>query len=207
MSKGRLPAGLVHGHGNRRLRRAMTSTNMLTRIHLSRLLLGLWLLCGLLSTPALAEQQPPVSDPTGTQVAPVIVDGNKLFRVRGLPAYPASRRASEIRQRIIGLAGDASFKVDLLTISNEEPDRSIVMAGDQELLSVFDEDAALENIRRQLLAEVYRNNIADAITQFRADRSTGRLVNNSLMALAATALFVLLLWATRRLFRWLVDSN
>ncbi len=205
MSKGRLPAGLVHGHGNRRLRRAMTSTNMLTRIHLSRLLLGLWLLCGLLSTPALAEQQPPVSDPTGTQVAPVIVDGNKLFRVRGLPAYPASRRASEIRQRIIGLAGDASFKVDLLTISNEEPDRSIVMAGDQELLSVFDEDAALENIRRQLLAEVYRNNIADAITQFRADRSTGRLVNNSLMALVATALFVLLLWATRRLFRWLVD--
>lgn len=183
----------------------MTLSNTLTRIHLPGLLFGFWLLCGLLVAPVFAEQPTPVSDPTGTLVAPVIVDGNKLFRVRGLPAYPATRRASEIRQRIIALADDASFSVDLLTVSNEEPDRSIVMARDQELLSVFDEDAELENIRRKLLAEVYRKNIVDSITRYRTDRSTGRLVNNSLMALAATALFVLLLWALRRLFRWLVD--
>ncbi|MEE4217537.1 MAG: mechanosensitive ion channel family protein, partial [Xanthomonadales bacterium] len=48
-------------------------------------------------------------------------------------------------------------------------------------------------------------NIADAITQYRADRSTVKLLNNSAMALAATVLFVFLLWALKRLFRWLVD--
>jgi small-conductance mechanosensitive channel len=182
----------------------MTLTHRPTRIHLFSQLAGLWLLCGLLGAPVFADQQPPVSDPTGTLVTPVIVDGNKLFRVRGLTAYPATRRASEIRQRIIDLAADKSFDTSQLTISNEEPERSIVMAGDQELFSIFDEDAELENIGRKLLAEVYRKNIVDAITQYRADRSTGRLVNNSLVALAATALFVLLLWTTGRLFRWLV---
>lgn len=183
----------------------MTLINKLTGVHVPGILFGLWLLCGLLGAPVFAQQEAPASDPTGVQAAPVLMDGNKLFRVRGMSSYPATRRASEIRQRIIDLANDKSFDVNLLTVSNEEPDRSILMAGDLEVLNIFDEDAALENIRRELLAEIYRNNIVDAITQYRADRSTVKLLNNSLIALAATILFVLLLWALKWLFRWLVD--
>lgn len=183
----------------------MTLINKPTRMHMPGVLFALWLLCVLLTTPVFAQQQAPPADLTGVQVAPVLVDGNKLFRVRGLSSYPATRRASEIRQRIIDLADDKSFDVRQLTVSNEEPNRSIVMAGDQELFSIFDEDAALENIKRELLVVVCRENVADAITQYRADRSTVKLLNNSAMALAATVLFVFLLWALKRLFRWLVD--
>ena len=183
----------------------MIFINKHTRMRLPGALFGLWLLCTLLTTPVFAQQQAPPSDLTGVQVAPVLVDGNKLFKVRGLSSYPATRRANEIRQRIIDLANDESFDVRQLTVSNEDPERSIVMAGDQELFSIFDEDAALENIKRELLAVVCRENTADAITQYRADRSTVKLLNNSAMALAATVLFVFLLWALKRLFRWLVD--
>ena len=168
------------------------------------LLLSLSFLCGFLCTSAIA-QQPATADPTGVNLAPVIIDGKKLFRVRGISAYPATQRASEIRQRIIDLAGDESFDPDLLTVSNEEPNRSIIMAGDTELINIFEEDAALENSQRELLAVIYRDIIAKAIFQYRSDRSIDRLVNNSLLALTATALFIFLLWAISRVFRWLVD--
>ena len=167
-------------------------------------LLCLVVLFGTLSTQALAQQQAPPSDPTGVTVAPVIVDGNKLFRVRGMASYPATRRAAEIRQRIIDLANDESFDTAQLIISNEEPIRTTVLAGDLELFNIFEEDAALENIKPELLAHVYRNLVAEAIENHRADRSTVKLVNNSLVALAVTALFIILLWAFSRLIRWLV---
>jgi small-conductance mechanosensitive channel len=168
-------------------------------------LLCLTVLFGFLSTSALAEQQAPPPDPTGVTVAPVIVDGNKLFRVRGMSSYPATKRAAEIRQRIIALANDKSFSTAQLTVTNEETNRSIVMAGSQELFNVFDEDAVLENSKREVLATIYRNIVADAITAYRADRSTERLVNNSLLAVAATVLFAILLWASSRLLKWLVE--
>ena len=170
-----------------------------------RCLLCLAVLFGILSTSVLAQQQEPPPDPTGTTVAPVILDGNKLFRVRGMSSYPATRRAAEIRQRIIALANDESFTTAQLTVTNEETSRSIVMAGNQEVFNLFDEDAALENSKREVLATIYRDIVADAITAYRADRSTERLVNNSLLALAATALFAVLLWASSRLLKWLVE--
>jgi len=167
-------------------------------------LLCLAVLFATLSSQVLAQQQAPPPDPTGVSVAPVIIDGNKLFRVRGLPSYPATRRAATIRQRIIDLANDESFDTTQLTISNDEPIRTTVLVGDQELFNIFDEDAALENISRELLAHVYRDLVAEAIEDYRADRSTVKLLNNSLLALAATALFAALLWAFSKLIRWLV---
>ena len=168
-------------------------------------LLCLTVLFGIFSASVLAEQQAPPPELTSGTVAPVIVDGNKLFRVRGISSYPATKRAAEIRQRIIALANDKSFSTAQLTVTNEETSRSIVMAGSQELFNVFDEDAALENSKREVLATIYRDIVADAITAYRADRSTERLVNNSLLAVAATVLFAILLWASSRLLKWLVE--
>lgn len=167
-------------------------------------LLSLGLVLGAFSSGALAQKPPPSADPTGLTVAPVIIDGNKLFRVRGMPSYPATRRAAEIRERIIDLANDPSFDTASLAILNEDPIRTIILAGDNELFNVFEEDAALENIRRELLAHVYRDLVAEAIDNYRSDRSTVKLVNNSLIALAVTAIFALVLWATSKLFRWLL---
>jgi small-conductance mechanosensitive channel len=169
-----------------------------------RLLYSLFVFCGLLGEPAFA-QQPPTAEVAAVNQAPVIIDGKKLFLVRGISSYPATRRASEVRQRIINLANDESFDPDELIVSNEQPNRSVIMAGDLEVLNVFDEDAALENLQRELLAFAHRDVIAGTIRQYRSDRSIDRLVNNSLLALTATVLFVFLLWANTRMFRWLVN--
>ena len=174
-----------------------------TRQLIPGVLFSLWILSGLVGTSAFA-QQPPAAEPAGSSTAPVIIDGRKLFRVRGISSYPATRRASEVRQRIIDLAKDESFDPALLAVSNEDPVRSVILAGELELLNVFDEDALLENVQRELLVVVYRDVVEEAILQYRSDRSVNRLINNSLLAMAATAAFALLLWANGRLFRWLV---
>ena len=174
------------------------------KCRIRKYLLCLAVLFATLSSQVLAEQQALPPDPTGASVAPVIIDGNKLFRVRGMASYPATRRAATIRQRIIDLANDESFDTAELTISNDEPMRTTVMAGDQELFNIFDEDAALENIKRELLAQVYRDLVAEVIEVYRADRSTEKLVNSSVIALAVTALFAAALWAFSKLIRWLV---
>jgi small-conductance mechanosensitive channel len=168
-------------------------------------LLCLAVLIATFSSQLMAQQQAPPPDPTGVSVAPVIIDGNKLFRVRGMASYPATRRATTIRQRIIDLASDESFDTAQLIISNDEPNRTTVLSGDRELFSIFDEDAALENISRELLAHVYRDLVAEAIEDYRTDRSAVKLVNNSLLALAVTALFAALLWVFSKLIRWLVE--
>jgi small-conductance mechanosensitive channel len=182
----------------------MKLTRISARPFVPSLVCSLWIFCGLLGVPAFA-QQPPTAEVAAVNQAPVIIDGKKLFRIRGISSYPATRRASDVRQRIIDLANDESFDPDELVVSNEQPNRSIIMAGDLEILNVFEEDAALENLQRELLAFAHRDAIAGAIQRYRSDRSIDRLVNNSLLALTATVLFALLMWANTRVFRWLVN--
>jgi len=134
------------------------------------------------------------------RVAPVTIDGETLFLVRGVTAYPAEQRAENIRSRIIELAQDESFDVKGLVV-REESDRSVIYAGDKVILPVYDIDAELENLSRALLAEVYARKIAITVTEFRQDRSASNLLENSLYALGATALLALLWWTARLLFR------
>jgi small-conductance mechanosensitive channel len=136
--------------------------------------------------------------------AQVIVDGKALFPVRGIAAYPARERALEIRRKIIEVAQNEEFDVAGLSIL-EEADHTAIMAGEVRVLAILDVDAGLEGLERHLLAEVYREIIAQTITAFRAERSADRLLSNSLYAVLATAAVALLLWLTKRSFRWLVD--
>jgi small-conductance mechanosensitive channel len=136
------------------------------------------------------------------QTAPVIIDGSTLFVVRGVSAYPAPQRAEAIRSRIMELAGDRALAVGDLAI-RDDGDRSTIHIGQFDVLSVFDLDAELENISRDLLAEVYAQRIAVSVTEYRHDRSTGTLFENLLYALGVTALAALLVWGARHLFRWL----
>jgi len=156
------------------------------------------------TAPASAQDAVPGAPWSPVEVAPVVLDGETLFRVRGVSAYPAERRAAEIRARIVDLARDPDFNVAALRIE-ERDEGSMIMAGDRLLTRVLDVDAELEGIDRPLLASVLVNNIGQAITGYRAARDIKHLLRNGLIALGVTAVFLALLWATRRVFRWLIE--
>ena len=117
-----------------------------------------------------AVERPPDAESAVEQpTAPVVVDGVTLFRVRGVSAYPAERRAAEIAERIRAVASDRTFPVESLIV-REIPSATIVVAEGQRVFGVLDADAQLEAIPRQLLAETYRDRAAEAVKAFRRDR-------------------------------------
>ncbi len=132
--------------------------------------------------------------------AAVTLDGNVLFRVHGVTAYPAEQRAQTIRGRITAIAADRSVSTNVLRVV-EAGDRSNLLAGDRVVMSVFDADAKLEGVSRQQLVELIRRKVAEAIASYRHDRSARVLWVNTVYALGATLAAVLLLLALRRVFR------
>jgi small-conductance mechanosensitive channel len=173
---------------------------------ISRWSLYVLLLC--LAFPAGVLGQSPGKDPTAgpdsTQVAPVIIDGKILFKLRGISAYPATKRAAATRARIIDLAEDESFDPDDLVLKEVE-DWIVIYAGEQRIVGISEFDAQLENISHNVLAKVFLENIINSINSYRADRSAEKIMHGTLVAVAATLIFIVLLWASQRLFRWLVD--
>lgn len=168
-------------------------------------LLVLAFLLGMAASSASAAEPtaaPKVVGDHTTETAPVIIDGATLFVVRGVSAYPAAQRAETIRARIVELAGDSTLAVSGLAV-RDDGDRSTLHIGEFDVFSVFDVDAELENLDRELLAEVYLQRIAISVADYRQDRSTGTLVENSLYALGVTVLLALLIWGASHLFRWL----
>jgi len=141
--------------------------------------------------------------PSKVNSAPVVVDGQRLFLLRGVTAYPAEQRAAAVRDNIIAVAKDEGFDPNTITIV-EHDDNSAIMAGSEPIVRIYDVDAELENIPRPLLAEVYRQKIIAAVQQYRNDRSSPVLIQAVIAALASTAVFIVLVWGTRRLFRWLL---
>jgi small-conductance mechanosensitive channel len=129
--------------------------------------------------------------------SPVTIDGATVFRVRGVSAYPAERRAAEISQRIAAVAADRTIPPESLVV-REAPEGSYVVARNHRLFAVLDADAELEGVSRQVLAEAYRDRTAEAVQGYRRDREVAAVERAGGRALLATAAFLLFLWLGRR---------
>jgi small-conductance mechanosensitive channel len=162
-------------------------------------------LSGLAAAPTGLAQQPAAPPaPHTLPTAPVVIDGATLFRVRGVSAYPADRRADIIRDDIIEAARDSGIRIEDFRIENLD-DRTNILAGDSIIYSVLDVDAQFESLDREMLAQVNLLRIQEAVAQYRDVRSEGTLLRSAAYALALTGVLAVLLWGTRILFRRLDD--
>jgi small-conductance mechanosensitive channel len=128
-----------------------------------------------------AEVVSPLLVPT----TPVLLDGEILFHVRGLSAYPAEMRAQKIAERIEAFAADATSDPHTLRLV-EEKNMTAIFADKQRLLGVFDADGRLEGIERQDLAQVYVERIKEAVQAYRDQRKSSTLFLHTLYALGAS---------------------
>jgi len=138
-------------------------------------------------------EKPAAQDGAEISVAPVTIDGNELFRLRGISAFPAERRARSIEARIKTAAADHSISPQSLTIKSDERGVQIV-AGAQFVMVVTEEDARLERATLKIVADLYKNRIAEAIEAYRRDRSPAFILHSGLYAGGATAALALFLW-------------
>jgi len=135
--------------------------------------------------------------------APVTIDGAELFQVRGIAAYPAQERAAAIANRIIALADDPAVKAsDLVAV---ELDQSTdIMAGDRFIMSIFDVDAEMDKVPRQVLARTYVKKIQAILEAYRRDRGSRNILMAAATALGATLGLVALILLVRRVYRRII---
>jgi small-conductance mechanosensitive channel len=154
--------------------------------------------------PALAETKSgdpsDAEDAAKYETAPVSLDGELLFRVRGTTAYPAGERAEAIRERIKLLASDSSVSTDSLRLIEAE-DRTEVVAPGHFIMAVYDVDGATERSPRQIFAGTVRNKVARSVDRYREDRTPSVVLANTIRALVVILVALTLLWVTSRLFR------
>ncbi|MBS0319119.1 MAG: mechanosensitive ion channel [Proteobacteria bacterium] len=163
-----------------------------------------WAACVLLASgPARADDAVVDGAPmAGAQeFAPVTVDGRTLLLVRGVSALPAAQRARNIEARIRAFAASGKPTDSLQLVDGTN--RTVIVGDGQPLLTVLDTDAAVEGVTdRHALAEVDLDVIAQAITQYRLERTGESLVRAAGTAFAVLALAVLglaaLRWSMRR---------
>src|SRR5512143_4273328 len=173
---------------------------------LKNVLILIALLLSLASSPSVysaESSQPAAGREDGVQTAPVRIDGAALFPVRGISAHPAGKRAAAIADRIIALAEDAAVKADSV-VAVESDHSTDIMADDRFIMSVFDGDAELDRVPRQVLAKAYAAKIRMTIESYRRDRGSRSIVRSAAVAAGAALALIMLILLIRWGFRKLI---
>lgn len=152
--------------------------------------------CGFLWGAAVQAQQEPVeavplaevtSDPLFA--APVVVDGNELFIVRGTSAFPGNERAELVAGRIIKFAESSESRVVEMQIEDGLAGKNILANG--LLMTVTTQaDSELEQMDLEVLSHLQSEAIEQAILAYRAARSDDARVGSVVEALLWTVVFI-----------------
>ena len=132
--------------------------------------------------------------------APIVLDGETLFRVRGTVTFPAEERARRIAERIEEAARIATIAPEAVTAVAGDGVVNVA-AGDRFLLVVTDADARLEGIERHLLARTYVDRIQGGLRAYRHAREPKVLLRGTQRAILATVLLLAALLGLRWTFR------
>lgn len=142
---------------------------------------------------------------TKTNLAPVRIDGEILFYVRGVAAYPADTRAKTIQKRIYAVAKNKSIPPDSVRLVVEES-RIRIFAMDQFIMNVYNEDAEIDGINKELEAEITTAKIKEIIKLYRHERTPSVIKANALKALIGVVLLIAILVIFSWLFRKLNEA-
>ncbi len=146
------------------------------------------------------------SQAVGVEQAPVMIDDFLVFHVRGIRAYPAKERAHEIARRIKSIAANRQIKTDDIVVVESELMSDIVVGKDR-IVGIFDADASLEQVDREILAQAYASRIKEAITRYRNARDPNRImrgaINSAVLTAALIGILLLLRFLYKNLSSWL----
>jgi len=138
---------------------------------------------------------------------PVIINGEELFKVIGIRAYSAKRRARLLTQRIEAIAADPAIDPETIAVRDDE-NHSEIFQGDISIARIFEIDAQYQGLDNRLsTAETLALLIQEGIRDYRLERTPDRMRKNIIQAvtrsagLVATLLFVM--WLFRITDRWL----
>ncbi|MEM0946833.1 MAG: mechanosensitive ion channel domain-containing protein [Pseudomonadota bacterium] len=133
----------------------------------------------------------PVPEDDGVFLAPVVIDGETLFMVRGFTALPATERAKAIQDRIIEFADLPEEREVTVTARDSEFGKSILANGRMVHVTTT-ADAEYEQADIDVLAGLHVEAIEAAIEAYRMRRTEAARVDSAFAAFGWTAVFLVL---------------
>ena len=152
---------------------------------------------------AQTNSAPPKPQEVQSPGYPVMFGDQILFYVRDVKGYPAEVRARTVAERAKKVAEDPGIPVTSVGTSPYQQPITLVTAGDELLMAVFDEDASAGGRTRQEVATEYSQKLRTAIEKYRRDYSLRATLFGCLYLLIATLLFIGALYLLFKLHRTL----
>ncbi|WP_377186823.1 mechanosensitive ion channel family protein [Ruegeria meonggei] len=136
--------------------------------------------------------------------APVIVDGETLFFLRGSSALPASDRVERVQDAIIEVA-EASTSTTVAIVFEDTELGTLILADDVQVTIVTEADAELDQMELDVLSFLHGQAIEEAIIAYRANRTEQARVSGAIEAAGWTFGFIVfvvaILWLHRSIRR------
>ncbi len=132
----------------------------------------------------------------------VVFEGDTLFRLKtGLGPFTVEDRANAIEDKLDDISGEFEFSADSITVF-EHGNLSLIQYKKKMIMSISDEDAALEGTTREYLADNYKE-IIQATLKDKIENLTlkGWLINIGLTLLTLIGLIVIF-YAINKFFKW-----
>ncbi|WP_343211578.1 mechanosensitive ion channel (plasmid) [Aliisedimentitalea scapharcae] len=137
-------------------------------------------------------------------VAPVVIDGETLFVVRGSSALPATERAEKVQERVLRVAG--ASESDTVFVQQLDNEFGIEIQVDGRMVTITTQaDADYEDIKLEVLAGLQAQALEAAVLTYRANRTDAARVGSAFAALVWSALFFALSYLFLGKRRKLVD--
>jgi len=169
------------------------------------LLMGLWT-----AGPAAAQEDAtPEPEAVAVETAPVVVDGETFFIVRGGASFTAEERAALIVDRIVDVA-DRDMDGQAKVVVRPSEFGPAVYADAAFITVVTEADAELEGFTPDQVADFLADEVAKAIAHHREGRSEAGVQRSIVFALGWTAafvIFILSLIGLRRLLRGRTEAR
>ncbi len=150
-----------------------------------------------------AQETIPAATPVVEIGAPVVVNGETLFRVVDPAGYDSvTDRANDISSNIERLIGNPFVTDTTLTIIDSEETTDVVVGNDI-LFTVTDADAEAAGMSRLELAQQDTASVQTAIDTGQVENSGLPLLQKLSILAAAIGIFLAIIWLVNRIFRWL----
>ncbi len=167
------------------------------------LFLGAWTaMPGLAQEGEVPEPAAKTEEADAEFAAPVIIDGNDLFTLRGSSALPANERAEMVQERIIEVAEASDSPTVIVNVRETELGPTIYADG-KIVTMVTEADSEHDQMEISLLAELQAHAVEEAIINYRKERSQDSRIGGFFKALGWTALFAAYLFGLFQVSRWL----
>jgi small-conductance mechanosensitive channel len=154
---------------------------------------------------AQAGPTPPKTQEVKLQGYPVMLGDQTLYYVRDYEdssgrRYSGQNRAKVISERIKIAAENPGIRADSITISTLDQPQTLILAENEMLAAVLDEDVVEKGQTREQLAAEYSRKIADAIGKYRQERGLKQELVGILYTLIATLVLITALYLINKLY-------